>query len=504
MRSTPRRRMVRPATNSISPLLSVFAGAVRPCAFCWSATYFTLRSDRRGRSGLKIAVTGGSGQLGTLLLRRLAVDREVKQLLSIDLRPPLVASGKLTHIQRDIRAPDLAALFEGYDVVVHLAFVVTRYLRRSLFDDINIRGSGNVFEAAVRAGISHLVCASSIAAYGVVPGHPIPIVETTPRRYQEEFPYAAAKFKVEELLDAVERNQPRMAVTRMRPSILIGRYMDHPFGRAMRRRIFSTGNAPLVWDQDVADAFALAIKKRIAGAFNLSADPVPRLDHAARELGMRVLKFKTGLSRAALVSAVAIRQGLSRLGIGEGIDSAWVKHGRVPMVISSERARTILGWKPICSTAADVLRRFAIEVPRRLDRRIRASMSLVRWASLLQARVPELRGVAARVHLCLTGPGGGDYALEVADGRLLIGSRLPRPPTSVMIMDAQLWLDLLAGRMDLASAQFTGRIRVEGDPFGGFLLGGILAQLKEGAAASGTRGRLARAFSAWLAAGGRT
>jgi len=453
---------------------------------------------------LKIAVTGGSGQLGTLLLRRLAVDREVKQVLSIDVRPPMVASGKVTHAQRDIRDPDLAALFEGYDVVVHLAFVVTRYLRRPLFDDINIRGSQNVFEAAGKAGVSHLVCASSIAAYGVVPGHPVPIVETTPRRYQEEFPYAAAKFKVEELLDAVENNQPRMLVTRMRPSILVGRYMDHPFGRAMRRRIFPGRNAHLVWDQDVADAFALAIKKRIAGAFNLSADPVPRLDEAARQLGMRVLKFKTRLSRAGLLAAVMVRQGLSRLGVGEGMDPAWVKYGRVPMVISSERARTILGWKPICTTTADVLRRFVTEVPRRLDRRIRASMSLVRWASLFQPQVAELRGVAARVHLCLTGPGGGDYALEVADGRLRIGSRPPRPPTGVMIMDAQLWLDLLAGRVDLASAQFTGRIRVEGDPFGGFLLGGILAQLREGAAAPGARGRLARAFSAWLAAGGRT
>ncbi len=129
-------------------------------------------------------------------------------------------------------------------------------------------------------------------------------------------------------------------------------------------------------------------------------------------------------------------------------------------------------------------------------------MSLVHWASLLQTRVPELRGVTARVHLCLTGPGGGDYALEVAGGRLRVSRRLPRPPTGVVMMNAQLWLDLLAGRTDLASAQFTGRIRVEGDPFSGFLLGGILAQLKEGAAAAGARGRLARAFSAWLAHGG--
>jgi uncharacterized protein YbjT (DUF2867 family) len=42
---------------------------------------------------MRIAVTGGSGQLGTLVLRRLADDRAVKEIVALDVRPPLFVSG---------------------------------------------------------------------------------------------------------------------------------------------------------------------------------------------------------------------------------------------------------------------------------------------------------------------------------------------------------------------------------------------------------------------------
>src|SRR5428012_3129 len=76
---------------------------------------------------MKIAITGGSGQLGTLLLRRLINDRTVRQIVTIDRLPPLWLSGKLQVLQEDVRAPDLGRHFHGCDAVIHLAFVVTDY-----------------------------------------------------------------------------------------------------------------------------------------------------------------------------------------------------------------------------------------------------------------------------------------------------------------------------------------------------------------------------------------
>src|SRR5262249_40573734 len=154
---------------------------------------------------MKVAVTGGSGQLGSLVLGRLIDDRKVKQIVSLDLVPPSLASGKLSFALDDVRGPDLARHFQGCDALVHLAFVVMQHMDRGVRHGINVAGSRNVFRAAQAAGIKQFCYASSIAAYGVVAGHPVPIVEDTPRRYEPDFAYAANKFEVEAWLDQFEK-----------------------------------------------------------------------------------------------------------------------------------------------------------------------------------------------------------------------------------------------------------------------------------------------------------
>ncbi len=126
---------------------------------------------------MRVVVTGGAGQLGSRLLRRLAHDRKVKAITCIDLRPHAIASPKITAVKCDVRDPDIARHIEGHDALVHLAFVVTEARPRPEVEAINVGGSANVFAAAARCGVSRIVYSSSIAAYGVVPGHPQPITE---------------------------------------------------------------------------------------------------------------------------------------------------------------------------------------------------------------------------------------------------------------------------------------------------------------------------------------
>src|SRR5881394_2706923 len=240
---------------------------------------------------MRVAVTGGSGQLGTLVLRRLADERSVKEIVALDVRPPLIVSGKLRDVRADVRDPKIAEMLSGCDAVVHLAFLVAKRGARELQDDVNVRGSANVFAAAVKAGVKQILYASSVAAYGVVPGLPVPVVEETPRTRQPGFWYACAKHDVEARLDELEREHPDLAVARLRPAILIGRRMEHQLGAALRRRLLPDGGSlPLVWDEDAADGFLLALKSAARGAFNLSADePLPARDLAAAA-GMRVLR----------------------------------------------------------------------------------------------------------------------------------------------------------------------------------------------------------------------
>lgn len=313
---------------------------------------------------MKVAVTGGSGQLGTLLLRRLADDPDIREIVSLDLRPPRVESSKLIAVECDVRAPDIGRHFGGCDAVVHLAFIVVRHLPRQVFDDINIGGSRNVFRAAVAAGVRQLVYASSVAAYGIVPGHPEPITEDTPRRYQPEFPYPAAKYQVEAFLDELEREHPHLVVARLRPTILFGTRMEHALGQSLYRRVLPDGGGgplAIVWDEDVADAFLLALKRRARGAFILNAEPQSTPEELARAAGFRRARTPPRLRRLA----PAVLGLLARSGLYRGVDPAWLRHSGVRIIASSARARTVLGWQPKFPTGLDVIRHLAELLPQR-------------------------------------------------------------------------------------------------------------------------------------------
>jgi nucleoside-diphosphate-sugar epimerase len=85
----------------------------------------------------------------------------------------------------------LAALFDGVDVAVHLAFAI--FGDREESRRINLEGSRNAFEAAIDAGVKRLVYASSVAAYGFHPENPQPLTEDVPARGSESFYYSARR-----------------------------------------------------------------------------------------------------------------------------------------------------------------------------------------------------------------------------------------------------------------------------------------------------------------------
>jgi len=363
---------------------------------------------------MRVVVTGGSGQLGTHVLRRLIDQRKVERVVSIDLHPPLVASGKLEAITADVRDPRIGDHLAQADALIHLAFIVTSKVPRETFDAVNVEGSKNVFRAAIGAGVKQIVYASSIAQYGVVPGHPDPIVETTPRIYQHDFPYSAAKHRVEEFLDELELAHPDVAIARLRPAILIGTHFQNPLakllGRALDRGLFpSTSDVmlPIVWDEDVAEAAILCVKSAARGAFNLAA----REQKSARELaaatGLKVFQPP----KMAMQAAAKISDVLSRFGMGDAIDPTWRENGDVHMIIDSQKARRELGWSPKCETAIQVVQRYLDLAPGKLDPRIRTFLRLIAaLAKRDRSQQQDLVGMRSRIHLQLTGKGGGILA----------------------------------------------------------------------------------------------
>lgn len=119
--------------------------------------------------GRTILVTGGSGCIGTVLLRQLARFKPAR-IVSVDLAPPPPTSDPswgVEHVRVDIR--DLAALAEVFkeispEVVFHLAAqrdpgLAELEVHRTI--STNLFGTRNVVEACALASVGELVVAST-------------------------------------------------------------------------------------------------------------------------------------------------------------------------------------------------------------------------------------------------------------------------------------------------------------------------------------------------------
>jgi nucleoside-diphosphate-sugar epimerase len=356
-----------------------------------------------------------------------------------------------------------------------------------------VGGSQNVFRAAAAAGVGRIVYSSSIAAYGMLPGHPVPVVEETPRRLQQGFPYAAAKFQVEAFLDGFEPTQPQMAIARLRPAILIGNHIEHELGQSLRKgQLVELGRAPLpvVWDEDVADATLLAFKAGARGAFNLTADnPLPPKELAAA-VGLEYIK----LPRWVRLSAIGVLRGLQALSLSLPADPSWLENGDVPLIASSEKARRELSWRPRYPTCVEVMKHFSEAAPHQLDPRLVALFKL--WhhpGRQLEAASPPL---AARLHLELTGIDGGDAGVLLDQGRLEVVAKPPRPPTSKLTLPASKLVGVLAGGLAPTQEALGDELQIEGEaaPAFAFLraVAGLRAELGTPGPLAFARRRLAR------------
>jgi putative sterol carrier protein len=175
-------------------------------------------------------------------------------------------------------------------------------------------------------------------------------------------------------------------------------------------------------------------------------------------------------------------------------------------VVSSERAKTELGWKPSCASSVDVLCKFDREVPRRVDPRIRVFMRMARAAARQNDPEAERRakGVHMVVHMNLTGPNGGDFTFTIKEARAKLTRGVPRPPTAVITLRADTFLELLAGNLDVATARIAGKLKIQGDPYAGFLIGALVTGFRRATQSRGSRGFITRHLARWFDRGAQS
>ncbi len=149
---------------------------------------------------MRVLVTGGSGFIGSNIVRRLLElghEAVVLDDLSSGFAENLVPG--VPFFEADVRDADaVAAALEGCDVVLHLAASVGN--ARSIDDpvkdsQINVIGTLNVLESARRQGLRRIVFSSSAGIFGEL--KTLPIDEDHPQ--DPDSPYGASKLAAEKM-----------------------------------------------------------------------------------------------------------------------------------------------------------------------------------------------------------------------------------------------------------------------------------------------------------------
>jgi nucleoside-diphosphate-sugar epimerase len=307
-----------------------------------------------------VAVTGATGTFAHSLLPLLDADEAVERVVALARRPPPAAAGsKVVPHTADVRDPDaLAEAFAGADAVAHLAFARFGRQSREELHAINVDGTMNAFAAAAEAGVRRFVFASSAAAYGFHPDNPIGMTEDWPARGSERWFYSREKAELERRLEDAARENGAMTLTILRPTVVLGpytaRHADELFPSALRplvHRWFGLRRLPVpppvvplpqplqfVHEDDVADAFALALRRPSPGTYNLAGDGTVSGSELARELGLTPLPVPGVVTRA-------LARGVNALpGRPPALEA--LELATHPVVTDASKARRELGWNP--------------------------------------------------------------------------------------------------------------------------------------------------------------
>lgn len=306
---------------------------------------------------MRVIVTGATGNVGTAVVRALAAESAVSEIVGLARRAPLRPMGLSEFVAADVAESDLAPIFRGADAVVHLAWLIQPGRDESVTGRVNLSGSRRVFAAAVEAKVPSLVYASSVGAYSHGPKDRL-VDESWPTGGIPSSFYSRHKAAVERDLDRLVNEQPQMRVVRLRPGLIFQRSAATEIRRLFAGPLLPTSLlharlAPISPDvdglrfqavhaDDVGDAYCRAALSDLSGPFNIAADPVIGSVELAQLLQARPVKIPSSLLRGAAAATFAMRL--------QPAEPGWVDMALGVPLMSTERARRELGWTPYHSS----------------------------------------------------------------------------------------------------------------------------------------------------------
>ena len=288
----------------------------------------------------RVLVTGVANAYGVRLAERLLAEPWVDRVVGVDTRtPPSALAERITFVRADLRAPDLPALLQAaeVDAIVHNDVVQFPEPGRSLRQahDVNVIGTLQLLAAAATLkDLRSIAVRGSAVIYGAEPGAPAFFTEEITTRTPLRTRWQRDVAELESLVQTFRRRHADVACTMLRMQPVVGRDLDTPIRRYVRRPVIPTylGFDPRIQVLDVDDAIgalARAVQEPVDGAVNVAADGVVSLQRVLRRLRR---------------PSVPIPAPLFERVTGLGADIArYLKYGRG---LDTTRQREELGFHP--------------------------------------------------------------------------------------------------------------------------------------------------------------
>ncbi len=313
---------------------------------------------------LTVAVTGPTGDLGIALVDALERSRAVKKIVGMARRPfdPASEGWKKTEYRQGdvLDKASVKDALKGADVVIHLAFSVLGAGDKTR--EINVEGSRNVFDQAVRSRARRICYASSVAAYGYRSENPKWLTEEVPALGTDQHFYSQQKAEVEQVLaKTLERKKATQAYV-FRPCIVSGPRAtmlieEIPYVQLSERMpdavrsllglmpilkpVIPDPGTPfqLVHEDDVASAFVSGVRGvGEPGAYNLAGAGTLTMSDIADAIGWYSIPVPDLAVNATAEVISRVPAAPEKL--------TWVEAVRNPVLMKTARAKKELRWKP--------------------------------------------------------------------------------------------------------------------------------------------------------------
>tara|TARA_R110002072_G_scaffold101852_1_gene224339 strand:+ start:3488 stop:4477 length:990 start_codon:yes stop_codon:yes gene_type:complete len=302
-----------------------------------------------------VLITGANGLVGGKLLAAISRRREAfGAVVALDIRQTPDAD-RLNHIEYlvgDICDPELEHVFRQHAItaVIHLAAIVSpgKDSSADLEYRVDVLGTRNIVETAVKTGVQQIISLSSGAAYGYHASNPVPLRESDALRGNDDFIYSRHKRLVEEMLAEYRQKQPQLRQLILRPGTILGEHVRSPVTAVFDGRVVigvAGAETPFVMIHvdDVAAIILKGVLEGREGIYNLAGDGVLSLREIAKRAGKPYLALYPSLLKFILAVLKALK--LSTRG-PEGVDFL-----RFRPVLANDQLKQTFGYVPHMTTA---------------------------------------------------------------------------------------------------------------------------------------------------------